>query len=155
MKLYLVQHGDALNKDVDPEKALSEKGHSDVVRLAAFLRGRVQVSHVVHSGKTRARQTAELLAASVAADHPVDSITGINPNDATDVFAHQLVQRTEDILVVGHLPFMGRLVARLINGSEEKIVVEYRPGSIVCLELSDAARWLIQWMIRPDMLGEG
>lgn len=155
MKLYLVQHGDALSKDVNPERPLSDQGRSSVMRLAAFLRGRIQVLHVVHSGKTRAQQTADILAASVAPDHPVESVTGINPNDVTETFAHQLVQSTEDTLVVGHLPFMASLVARLVNGSEDRAVVEYQPGSIVCLELNDAAKWLIQWMIRPELLGEG
>jgi phosphohistidine phosphatase len=90
----------------------------------------------------------------VAPNQSVESITGINPNDATDTFAHQLVHRAKDTLVVGHLPFMARLVARLVNGSEDSVVVEYRPGSIVCLQSSDTIRWLVQWMIRPELLQE-
>ena len=52
MRLLLVQHGNALPKDVDPERGLSESGKQDVANVAAFLaRGSVQVERIFHSGK--------------------------------------------------------------------------------------------------------
>ena len=39
MRLYIVQHGDAVAKDVEPERPLSEKGRADIERLAGFLSG--------------------------------------------------------------------------------------------------------------------
>ena len=77
MKLYLVQHGDALAKDIDADRPLSEKGQSDVKRIASFLAGRMEVSRVMHSGKTRAQQTAELLADSMASELPVEAIRDV------------------------------------------------------------------------------
>ena len=111
MRLYLVQHGEALSKDVDPDRALSNNGHADVVRLAAFLEGRVQVSAIVHSGKMRARQTADLLATVLAPGLPVEAVSGINPNDAVEPFMQQTAEAGRDTLVVGHLPFLEKLVA--------------------------------------------
>jgi phosphohistidine phosphatase SixA len=35
--LYLVQHGDAKSEAEDPERPLTERGRSDVARLAALL----------------------------------------------------------------------------------------------------------------------
>jgi phosphohistidine phosphatase len=153
MRLYLVQHGEALSKDVDPERALSDTGQAAVARLAAFLEGRVRVSAVVHSGKTRARQTAELLAAVLAPGLPVEAVSGINPNDAIEPFMPQITAAGKDTLVVGHLPFMTKLVARLVTGSEEDVVVAYQPGSMVCLESEGGSNnWQIQWMMRPELL---
>jgi phosphohistidine phosphatase len=57
MKLYLVQHGDALPKDIDPDRPLSNVGHAEVGLLAELLAGHMNISRVLHSGKTRARQT--------------------------------------------------------------------------------------------------
>ena len=37
MKLYLVQHGEACAKDVDPQRPLTEQGRADVDRLARLL----------------------------------------------------------------------------------------------------------------------
>lgn len=154
MKLYLVQHGDSLPKEKDPDRPLSEKGFADVARLAAFLKGRVRAARVIHSGKTRARQTAELLAAAMASDQKIEVLSGINPMDPTAPVAEQVQHWNKDTLMVGHLPFMGKLVARLVNGAEESGIVAYRPGSVACLERSDDGRWTVVWMLRPDLLSE-
>ena len=135
MKLYLVQHGEALPKEVDHERPLSEQGRQDVERLAGFLAGRgVRVSRVWHSGKTRARQTAELLAATVAPGVEAEARAGLAPNDPAEAFAETLAAWREDAMVVGHLPFMARLVTRLVTRSDDGTTVASLPGSLVCLE---------------------
>jgi phosphohistidine phosphatase len=154
MKLYLAQHGDALTKDVDPNRPLSNVGHAEVGQMADFLTGHMTVSRVVHSGKMRARQTAEILTAIIAGEFPVEAISGIKPNDSVDDFASQLVSWNEDILVVGHLPFIGKLVSLLITGSAYEGITSYAPGCIVCLELTDNERWQFQWMLRPELLSD-
>ena len=154
MQLYLVQHGEALSKDIDPDRALSEAGRNDVRRLASFLAGKVRVARVLHSGKTRARQTAEILATAVAPDLKVEQFGGLSPNDPVESFVQHVEEWGEDLLVVGHLPFMEKLVARLAAGSEVSPIVTYRPGSIVCLETGDETGWQVQWMIRPELLTE-
>ncbi len=152
MQLYLVQHGEALSKDIDPDRALSETGRNDVQRLASFLAGKVCVARILHSGKTRAQQTAEILAAEVAPDREVEQFSGLSPNDPVESFIQHVEKWSEDLLVVGHLPFMAKLVARLAAGSEERGIVAYRPGSIVCLETGQGPDWQVQWMIRPELL---
>jgi phosphohistidine phosphatase len=152
MKLYLVQHGEALSKDVDPERPLSDAGHNDIMRLAGFLRIRkIQADQVLHSGKARARQTAEILANSLTPDTPPTAIDGIAPNDSVSAFAEIARSWSEDTAVVGHLPFMARLVAYLVTGNENNAINNYRPGSIVCLE-ADEDDWHIGWMIRPELV---
>ena len=61
--LYLVQHGEATKETEDPARPLTEHGRQEVVKVArALARVRLGVSVIAHSGKLRARQTAELLA---------------------------------------------------------------------------------------------
>jgi len=64
MNLYLVQHAEAKRKEEDPERPLSEKGRVDIRKVAVYIAGHIniKVSAIIHSGKTRARQTAEALA---------------------------------------------------------------------------------------------
>jgi len=63
MPLFLVQHGKNLPKEQDPEKGLSEEGKNEVERIAALaVRYGVSVSAIKHSGKKRARETAEIFA---------------------------------------------------------------------------------------------
>ncbi len=154
MHIYLVQHGEALSKDIDPDRALSEAGRKDVQRMASFLAGKVRVARVLHSGKTRARQTAEMLAVAVAPDPKVEQLGGLSPNDPVEPFVSHVEEWNENLLIVGHLPFMAKLVARLATGSGEKPIVDYRPGSIVCLEKGEGSDWQVQWMMRPELLPE-
>ncbi len=154
MKLYLVQHGDALSKEIDPERPLSEKGQHDVQKTANFLmQAGVRVQSVLHSGKTRAQQTAVTLARAVMPDGKVETVGGIAPNDDVAAFAATLESVVEDTFVVGHLPFMGRLVAYLLVGGVDREVVSYQPGSVVCLERTESATWHLNWMLRPELLG--
>jgi phosphohistidine phosphatase len=152
MRLYLVQHGEALSADEDPARPLSEAGRRDVASLAKFLEaGELGVAGVVHSGKRRAEETAAILAPALAPTAPIESQAGLAPNDSVTDFARQVEAWHEDHLVVGHLPFMDRAVAYLLTGAENPGIVAFRPGSMVCLERGDDS-WRLAWMVRPDLL---
>ena len=154
MQLYIVQHGEALSKDIDPDRALSEAGRNNVQQLASFLAGKIQVTRVLHSGKTRARQTAEILAPAVNAEQKVEQLAGLAPNDPVESLVKYAEESSENLLVVGHLPFMAKLVARLVTGAGERAIVDFHPGSIVRLDSGEGAEWRLQWMIRPELLWE-
>ncbi len=152
MRLYLVQHGEAAPKQADPERPLTPQGRTDVAGLADFLRTRgVTAARVVHSGKLRAAQTAEILAAALAPGVTPEAESGLDPKDPVGPFAARLAGRREDAIVVGHLPFMARCVALLAAGTEDAELVAYRPGSVVALERQDDGGWQIVSMIRPDL----
>jgi phosphohistidine phosphatase len=153
MQLYLVQHGEALPAEVDPKRPLSVAGEADVRRIAAFLAGSgVRVARVLHSGKRRAEQTAEGLAATLAPGIAPESRAGLNPNDSTESLALELAAWQEDTILVGHLPFMARLASRLVAGREDASLVAFEPGSVVCLLRTDQRAWTVAWMLRPGLL---
>jgi phosphohistidine phosphatase len=153
MRLYLVQHGEALPKQVDPERPLSEQGRADVARIADFLKlAGIRVIRVAHSGKTRAKQTAELLAAAVAQGGDAESRSGIDPLDPIGPLAEEAASWSQDTMLVGHLPFMGRLASWLVSRAEQADAVAFRPGSVVCLERGTEGLWTLAWMMRPELL---
>ena len=153
MKLFLVQHGEACAKDVDPERPLTERGKADVARLADFLlKAGVQAEQVIHSGKLRARQTAERLADAIAPGVTLTESGLINPKDNPKAFDWQGECWGRETLDVGHLPFMARLVSYLVTGDEDRPISAFQPGTVICLEHDGDARWLVAWMIRPDLL---
>ena len=153
MKLYLVQHGAAVAKENDPERPLTPEGRADVLRLAAFLKGAgVRAERVIHSGKLRAEQTAECLADAIAAGIELETSGLINPNDDPRAFDWQSDSWDRDTLIVGHLPFLAKLVAHLVVGDEARLLVAFQPGTVVCLEHVGGTRWVIDWMIRPELL---
>ena len=153
MKLFLVQHGEAHAKSVHPDRSLTDRGIEDIDRLADFLdKAGVRIERVIHSGKLRALQTATRLADVIAPGVEPEASGLLNPNDNPKTFDWQSESWDMDTLIVGHLPFMARLVSHLVTGDENRSVAAYRPGSVVCLERDDDARWLINWMIRPELL---
>jgi len=150
--LYLVQHGDAVSKEQDPDRPLSPQGEADMKRIGDFLRNAgISVDRILHSGKMRARQSAEILAHALSESGEAEAITGINPNDAVDEFASQIQQYMTPTLIVGHLPFLSKLASLLVMGKSDVEVVAYQPGSIVCLQRLDS-HWCINWMIRPELV---
>ena len=153
MRLYLVQHGAALAKEIDPQRPLSEAGREDVRALAGFLKDAgVRVERVWHSGKARAEQTAQLLARSLLPRGKIEQVGGIGPEDDVAGFVSDADVWEHDTLVVGHLPFMSRLAARLVAGDAEREILAFQPGSLVCLERRELDRWTVLWMLRPDIL---
>ena len=153
MKLYLLQHGEALPEQVNPDRPLSKRGLEDVRCLAEFVWNHgILVKHVYHSGKTRARETAEVVGARMASGVTIEATTGLNPNDSVEPWAKQINNRQEDLLLVGHMPFMERMAAYLLSGNSSSQFVAFEPGSMLCLERDESGRWGIAWMIRPDLL---
>lgn len=153
MRLYLVQHGEACSKDVDPERPLTDQGLADVNRLAAFvgLAG-ICVQRVIHSGKLRAKQTAECLASAIAPSVELITSDDIDPNDAPNAFDMTGECQGQDTLIVGHLPFMAKLMSHLLVGDENHLITAFQPGSMVCLQSDEHNHWQICWMIRPELL---
>lgn len=153
MKLYLVQHGESVSKEIDPDRPLSAQGERDVKQVADYLQqAGVSVGQIKHSGKTRARQTAEILAKALLKDGKTEAIESIAPNDPVDSLTESIPELDTNTMIVGHLPFLAKLVSYLITGKDDHLLLTYRPGSIVCLEQDENHTWQIQWMIRPDCL---
>ncbi len=153
MKLYLIQHGEATAEEIDPSRPLTAKGRSDVQKIASFLKGvRVRPVVILHSGKTRARQTAEIIAAEIGPDCQVKEREGLAPNDPVMVLAKEIVGMTNDLMIVGHLPFLGKLASLLIAGSESKNLVAFRQGGAVCLQRNEDKTWQVAWMVTPELL---
>jgi len=152
MALYLVQHGKSLLKDKDPKKGLSQEGIAETKRIAEVAKGyAVRVSKITHSGKTRARQTAEIFEAALKPAGGIHESSGLNPLDDVTVFA-DTIDNAEHVMLVGHLPFMERLTAYLITGFAEKAVFKFQNSGIVCMDKDPITKsWVIQWTLMPHI----
>ncbi len=152
MALYLVQHGKSLSKEVDPQQGISEEGRADVDRIAAVARNYgIRVAEISHSGKQRALQTAEIFASAFDIPEKVTTRSGLKPLDDVVAFAATLNTR-DDLMLVGHLPFMEKMTSYLITGDANKTVFKFQNGGIVCLEQSiDDRSWYIKWTLMPTI----
>ena len=138
MHVYLVQHGEAKSEEEDPQRRLTDKGIGEVQNVAKVLRPlKLAVDAIWHSDKARAQQTGELLAMAVWARDGLVQREGLGPKDQVAATKEALEQTGGDLMIVGHLPFLGKLVGLLVTGSDKNEIVEFRFGSVVCLERRD------------------
>jgi phosphohistidine phosphatase len=152
MNLYLVQHGDALPKEQDPDRPLSDLGRQRVGSVARVMKSASAApKRVLHSGKTRARQTAEIIAETLAIEDNPESLHGINPLDPVGPIADATRSWDRDVMVVGHLPHLGKLAAVLVTGNENGSVVTFTPGTVVCLQRHEDGGYAVAWMLRPEL----
>jgi len=143
--ILLVHHGDAVGAGVDPMRPLSSIGRAATERLAAAAAQRgVKPDAVWHSGKLRARQTAELFwkacnpLASVSAQH------GLQPDDPPRWMRDQLAGETRSILIAGHMPHLPRLLATLLGARDESAAIAFPQHGCVALEAA-GDRWKEIW----------
>jgi len=134
VRAYLVRHGEAKNADVDPERHLTDRGVLTVRGIATEGTEALGVhpDRILHSGKARARQTAEIWAELAGVD--VAEADGLAPNDDPSVWRQRLEGESEDVMLVGHLPHLERLAGLLVTGDADRPVVGFPAGGLVCLE---------------------
>ncbi len=137
MRAYLVRHGEAKSAEVDPERGLTDAGIDRVRRVASRAVGDLDVrpARIFHSEKARARQTAEIWAelTGVAAEQAND----LAPNDDPVKWATRLDTEGEDVMLVGHLPHVERLVGLLVSGDPDRTLVGFPAGALVVVEHGD------------------
>ena len=72
-----------------------------------------------HSGKQRAQQTAEILVGAVSASQGILQRNDLAPKDRVAQVKQAIEQSPGDLMIVGHLPFLGKLAALLVADNEE------------------------------------
>ena len=153
MRLYLVQHGEARSEAEDPLRPLTVRGEREVRRSSeGAKRLNVRPSKIFHSGKLRAEQTAEIIAEGlkISGSSP-QFVQGLNPNDDVLPWAERIANQTEDLMLVGHLPFLEKLASYLLGGNENSKLVLFQYGAIVCLEQKEGKGWAVRWIFTPEM----
>lgn len=153
MNLYLVHHGDAVGPEIDPLRPLSGAGRASVDRLAAMAAGRGARPDVVwHSGKLRARQTAEAFWRACNALAEFSASRDLQPDDSPSWIRERLRGETRDLLIAGHFPHLPGLLALLVGGTAAGFPLH----GMVALESSDRGEtWAETWRIGGSNTPEG
>ncbi len=153
MLLYLVQHAEAKKEEIDPARPLSEKGIQDIQKVATYLSQLNFALHkIFHSKKLRAKQTAEVLAGNLKPLKGISEVEGLSPLDDPDTWAGRLKDIPEDVMLVGHLPHLGRLTSLLLSGDANKNIVSFKMAGVVCIKRDEEGEWSLQWMLTPEII---
>jgi phosphohistidine phosphatase len=142
--VYLVHHGDAVGPDVDPRRPLSTRGRREAERIAADAAARgARPTLVWHSGKLRAKQTAETFWRACNALAEFSATRDLQPDDRPQWIRDRLRAESRDVLIAGHFPHLPRLFALMTEGAED-----FPPHGAVALASDDeGATWKELWRI--------
>jgi phosphohistidine phosphatase len=145
--LFLVHHGVALGPDVDARRPLSPAGQAGVGRLASQAAARGAKPDVVwHSGKLRAKETAEAFWRACNALAEFAATRDLQPDDPAQWMRDRLRGETRDILIAGHFTHLPRLLALLVVGGEAG--VEFPINGVVALSTEDSGEtWKELWRL--------
>jgi phosphohistidine phosphatase len=139
MDLYLMRHGEAEDETVNPQRPLTAGGRATIARIAAAAAAAgMRVDRIYHSGILRAQESAEILATHLRAQDRVEARQGLAPPDPVEPAIRALLddataKNLQAVAIVGHLPFLDSLAARLVNGDESASVVVFDTGSLAKL----------------------
>jgi phosphohistidine phosphatase len=140
--LFLVHHGDAVGPDVDPQRPLSERGRLAVARLATAAAARgVKPAVVWHSGKLRAKLTAEAFWRACNPFAEFSATRDLQPEDAPEWMRDRLRAETRDLLIAGHYPHLPRLLALLVP----EAAAFPQHGMVALASDDDGETWREEW----------
>jgi phosphohistidine phosphatase len=149
LRVYLVHHGDAVGSDVDPRRPLSEQGREQVDRLAAEAAARGARPAVVwHSGKLRARQTAEAFWRACNALAAFSATRDLQPDDPPEWIRDRLRGEARDVLIAGHYPHLPRLLTLMVSTPDSGGTRPFPQHGVVALESDDEGKtWKEIWRL--------
>jgi phosphohistidine phosphatase len=146
--VFLVHHGDAVMPDVDTRRPLSLRGREEVTRVAARAAAIGARPDVVwHSGKLRARQTAEEFWRACNALAELSATRDLQPADPPVWIRDRLRGESRNVMIVGHYPHLPALLA-LLTGSPPDSPPPFPQHGIVALEsLDEGETWKEIWRV--------
>ena len=163
MNIYLLRHGiaaepGALGIKTDAERPLIPKGEQRLREAAAAMdKMGLSFDEVISSPYLRAKQTAEIVAKYFKLQKNLMFLDDLIPGGNPQALIRQLnglKPAPENILLVGHEPYLSRLIALLSSGSPTA-TIEMKKGGLCKLEIKTlrlGACATLAWMLTPGQM---
>ena len=90
-----------------------------------------------------------MLAAALDPPSGIQVRAGLAPRDDVTEFSSDGLD--DGLMVVGHLPFLERLVGQLLIGDPDRRLFSMQNGGILALEHQADGDWLIRWAVMPRL----
>ena len=118
-----MHHGEAVGPEVDPRRPLSLRGEEQAGALAAAAAARgVRPDVIWHSGKLRARQTAEYFRRACNPFAEFSATRDLQPDDPAAWIADRLQGEARPLLICGHFPHLPRLLTLLLAQRSDPLI---------------------------------
>lgn len=152
MDLYLAHHGLTVEAHQDMRRPLSERGRRAVESVAAAAAARgVRPQVIWHSGKLRAKQTAEIYWRACNPLAALEATRDLQPDDPPTWMTDRLRFESRCILLAGHFPHLPRLLTMLLNGHAENVVPFPMHGLVALTTADDGVSWSERWRLESNL----
>jgi phosphohistidine phosphatase len=166
MNLYILRHGiasapgeDGLPKTMpDAERPLSAKGKQRLWGVTGAMRKmEIAFDAVVSSPLLRARQSAQIVTEALDLRRKLVLTDHLMPDGSPKLLVEQLTTlgpRSKDILLVGHEPYLSKLMAMLLAGDTDA-AIDLRKGGLARLEVEKLRHdrcATLAWLLTPKQM---
>jgi phosphohistidine phosphatase len=161
VNIYFLRHGVAVEPGTagyenDSERPLISKGERRL-RSAAAAMEKLELSFdlILSSPFLRAKQTAEIVAGELKLKKRIEFFDELVPGGNSKALIHvlnELKPASENILLVGHEPYLSRLISLLVSGGADTAAIEMKKGGLCKLQIGElrhgqCAR--LAWLLTP------
>ena len=161
MNLYLLRHGIAVDPSepgLDAERPLTPKGRRRLLQIVkAMAAMKISFDVIFSSPYVRAAQTAEIVVKSLKRQKQLkftdDLKPGGNPRMLLELL-NDLPPGPENILLVGHEPYLSKLIALLTAGNTS-MEIDLKKGGLCKVEVESlryARCATFGWLLAPRHL---
>ena len=164
MKLYLLRHGEAADRDDpqypnDADRPLTPTGIRRTRALARALRRLdIEPDAIFSSPLVRARETAEIVERGLRLQGRLELTEWLAPSGDVGKLMQRLDElqpKPECILLVGHEPDLSRLISLLCTGGPQ-LSLTLKKGGLCRLEIESlraGRRAQLEWLLAPRWMG--
>jgi phosphohistidine phosphatase len=163
MNLYILRHGIAVEPGTagfakDSERSLTPKGKRKLRQIAKALKEMdLCFDLIVSSPYVRARQTAQIIGAGFKNRQRLELSDTLTPSGSTRKLIellNGLAHGADDVLLVGHEPYLSELISLLISGDTRAGVVMKKGGlcKLAVNSLHHGRCAMLEWLLTPKQM---
>jgi phosphohistidine phosphatase len=163
MNLYILRHGLAVDRGAagypnDEDRPLTAKGKRKLRKIANAMKSlKLKFDLILSSPYTRARQTAETVVECLGQRRKLEFSEDLVPGGSTEdliQYLNRLKSRADDVMLVGHEPYLSGLISLLVSGDSDFRVVMKKGGlcklSVQALKHGRCAAF--EWLLTPKQM---
>ena len=163
MNLYVLRHGIAVEPgtpgyEKDSERPLIPKGKHQLRQIAAAMKKMdLRFDLILSSPFLRARQTTEIIAESLTLKKQPGFSDALAPDGNPKALIRQLNELKpvpENVLLVGHEPYLSQLIA-LLTAGETGVAIDLKKGGLGKLEVESLRLGhcaTLVWLLTPRQM---
>lgn len=163
MNLYFLRHGLAVDRGTpghvnDAARPLTPKGRQRLWQVAEAMEAmELEFDVIFTSPHLRALQTADIIAGALELRKKLVLVNDLIPAGSPKTLLEKILRRRpkpENILLVGHEPYLSKLIALFVTGNTAA-AIELKKGGLAKLEI-ETLRYgrcaTLVWLLTPKQM---